>query len=562
MSTTEKRASGNRRNKTRKRIWPVVILILLLVFGFLLLHFLRNKPLEKAEGYIAAPTETANLYNEEGEVIDHLTRGSTVTYVVEELKEDEMVRIVLDEEEKEFGYLEQANLTDALEKTVTTEKVYVRTSVNVTDESGATLGKLVKKGTPLPVVGFDGLQSDGSVERYRVKLSKTEGYIRAGYVTTGKKAALAQYDDKMYQLHAARGDSWGGGDAADLDYFPREKADFSQKGNKMPDEVKALYLNCEAIAHPEKYIALADQCGINAFVVDVVDGGAIGYASPVMKEYSPSAFRGAHNSLEDYQAAVKKIRDAGYYVIGRITTFNDPCLAEDHPECVIANRSGKPMQIGGMYWPSAYNRFVWQYKVDLALEAAQTMGFHEIQFDYVRFPDGTWRYDADAIDYRNTYGESKSQAVQRFLMYACDRLHDAGVYVSADVFGECAEDYVTAYGQYWAAISGVVDAISAMPYPDHYAASGSYRPWEHPYDTLHAFGAKAAARQKETASPAAVRTWVQAYNAIHEPYNTYGPDQVAQEIKALKDTGNTGGFMTWNAGSDLDKYRSLMAAFD
>lgn len=70
------------------------------------------------------------------------------------------------------------------------------------------------------------------------------------------------------------------------------------------------------------------------------------------------------------------------------------------------------------------------------------------------------------------------------------RLHEAGVYVSADVFGECAEKYVTAYGQYWAAISGVVDAISAMPYPDHYAASGSWLPWEHPYETMKTFGRK------------------------------------------------------------------------
>ena len=67
------------------------------------------------------------------------------------------------------------------------------------------------------------------------------------------------------------------------------------------------------------------------------------------------------------------------------------------------------------------------------------------------------------------------------------------MYVSADVFGECAEKYVTAYGQYWAAISGVVDAISAMPYPDHYSASGSWLPWEHPYETMKTFGEKAAA---------------------------------------------------------------------
>ena len=201
-------------------------------------------------------------------------------------------------------------------------------------------------------------------------------------------------------------------------------------------------------------------------------------------------------------------------------------------------------------------------RTDLAVEAAQEMGFNEIQFDYVRFPDGTWRYDKDEIDYRNLYQESKAQAIQRFLTYACDRLHAQGVYVSADVFGECAEDYVTAYGQYWPAISAVVDAISGMPYPDHYSATGSYRPWEHPYETLYQFGSMAAQRQQETASPAVVRTWIQCYNAIREPYNTYGPDEVGAQIKALRDTGCSGGYMTWNAASSAAKYRSLMAAFD
>lgn len=148
------------------------------------------------------------------------------------------------------------------------------------------------------------------------------------------------------------------------------------------------------------------------------------------------------------------------------------------------------------------------------------------------------------------------------MQYAADRLHEAGVYVSADVFGECAEKYVTAYGQYWAAISGVVDAISAMPYPDHYSASGSWLPWEHPYETMKTFGEKAAARQQETPSPAAVRTWIQCYNAIREPYNTYGPDEVAAQIRALTETGNTGGYMTWNGASSLDKYRYVSGAFE
>ena len=313
----------------------------------------------------------------------------------------------------------------------------------------------------------------------------------------------------------------------DLDY-PTEKPVFTD--NVMPDEVRALYLNGSAIQYADSYIRLAQGTGINAFVVDIVDGTAVSYASPVMQQYSPSAYAAAQDTMEGFKANVQKLRDAGYYVIGRITVFNDAHLAADHPEYVISDLNGTPLKISSMYWPSAYNRTVWQYKVELALEAA-ALGFNEIQFDYIRFPDGAYKYEqAGTIDYKNTYGESKAQAVQRFLIYAAERLHDAGYYISGDVFGECANAYVTACGQYWPAISSVVDAISGMPYPDHYSAQGDYKPWEHPYTTVHNFGESAMARQSETVSPGAVRTWIQCYNAIREPYNHYGAAELADEV--------------------------------
>ena len=68
-------------------------------------------------------------------------------------------------------------------------------------------------------------------------------------------------------------------------------------------------------------------------------------------------------------------------------------------------------------------------------------------------------------------------------------------------------------------------------------------------------------RQGETPTPAAVRTWIQAYNAIREPYNTYGPDEVYAQIRGLRESGCTGGYMTWNARSSLDKYTRLIPAF-
>ena len=447
---------------------------------------------------------------------------TAIGYVASETpREDGRVRVVNGE-----GYvlLDASHLADDLSRTVQVETVYALRGMSLLDETGAVPGCAVEKGMALAVTGFDGLDENGEVLRWQVSCQRGEGYIAAANVRMTEDEALAQYDAELYQLHASRGDSWGGGDAAGLDYYPVEKG--AIEGNVMPDEVRALYLNGSAVQYADSYLRVAEGSGVNAFVVDIVDGTAVSYAS----------------------------------LIGRITVFNDAHLAADHPEQVICDLEGTPLKISSMYWPSAYDRTVWQYKVDLALEAA-ALGFNEIQFDYIRFPDGAYSYEkAGTIDYRNAYGESKAQAVQRFLLYAAERLHSAGYYLSGDVFGECANPYVTACGQYWPAISAAVDAISGMPYPDHYSAQGDYKPWEHPYDTVHMFGAAAAARQAETASPAAVRTWIQAYNAIREPYNTYGVEEVAAEVRALRDTGCSGGFMTWNGGSDINKYQSIIGA--
>ena len=511
---------------------------------------------ETAVGYAAAPEASVPVYDGEGAVLGSLTRGTEVHYVLADMDSDgAYVRVVNGET---YVLLEKQHLALRYEDAVQVDTVYTLRGMSLLDETGAVPGCAVEKGMALTVTGFDGLDDDGAVLRWRVSCDRGEGYIAADNVRMTEEEALAQYDETLYQLHASRGDSWGGGDAAGLDYYPVEKGPIP--GNDMPDEVRALYLNGSAVQYADSYVQAAEGSGVNAFVVDIVDGTAVSYASPVMQQYSPSAYAAAMDTMEGFRANVQKLKDAGYYLIGRITVFNDAHLAADHPEQVICDLNGTPLQISHMYWPSAYDRTVWRYKVDLALEAA-ALGFNEIQFDYIRFPDGAYSYEkAGTIDYRNTYGESKAQAVQRFLLYAAERLHSAGYYLSGDVFGECANPYVTACGQYWPAISAAVDAISGMPYPDHYSAQGDYKPWEHPYDTVHMFGAAAAQRQAETASPAAVRTWIQAYNALWEPYNTYGEAEVAAEVKALRDTGCTGGFMTWNGGSDINKYRSIIGA--
>ena len=506
-------------------------------------------------GYVGGLNPETEYCDENGAPLGAFTRGTQIEY---EVAPDGSYAVVL---EDAIVYLADGAfiVTDPAD-IIPAHTLYVRTAVNLRDQDGRLLETFAQKGTPAAVTGYDYLLENGEVHMYRVMLGDQEGYILPWYFACYEEDALANYDTGSYTIHAGRENRYGGGGAGDLDYYPREKGPIP--GNEMPSECRTLYLVNWRLDEVDAYLDIAENSGINAFVVDIVDGGAVGYAGDVMRKYCPSGAAAAKNTVEEYQAAIRKLKDAGYYVIGRITTFNDSFYVQDHPEHAIAKPSGDPLKLAGAYWPTPFNRAVWQYKVDLAVEAAALMGFNEIQVDYVRFPDNTGRHEKNGtIDFRNTLGESKAQAVQRFLMYATDILHEHGVYVSADVYGESAFTYVTAYGQYWPAISNTVDVISGMPYPDHFGAEGNWRPWEHPYDILYSWGQQAMARQGETETPAAVRTWIQAYNAIKEPYNVYGPEEVSAQINALRDAGCTGGFMTWNAGSSINKYTSLIPAF-
>ena len=492
-------------------------------------------------------------------------RGSAVTVSSEHTRKKDGVTYYLTYlDSLKYGYVSEDNLTDNPNDVMRETSVFVRTPQNLRlDPETVELGGLLEKGTELKIVGYD-YMTDGVVHLYEVTNGEETGYISGEYTASTQESAMEVYDRfGTYMIHAGRADRYGGGDGESLDYYPRQKASFTE--NVMPEHVYALYLTCDpdVLGNIDAYIAYAKTTKINAFVVNIMDGTSIGYDSEVFREYSPTADSYANNTQEEYKTCIQKIKDAGFYVIGRLTTFNDSFFVSDHPEYAISDASGDPLYIAGSYWPSAFCRYVWEYKVELAKEAVSLFGFNEIQFDYVRFPDGTYYYEEDGnIDYRNEYDETKAQAIQRFLMFACDELHDVGVYVSADVFGETSGSYVTAYGQYWPAISNVVDVISGMPYPDHFAQNGTYRPWEHPYETLLDWAKNAVKRQTETPSPAIVRTWIQAYDAIRPPYNTYGAEEVSGQIRALLENGLDGGIMAWNAMCSIPKLETLKPAFD
>lgn len=552
-----------RRFKSKNFI-IIISIIMLLVFSFSFYQLYKHKK-TKEKAYLGSETLVVTLYNDELKGVEEVIRGSEVVVFANQIKDEKYIKVKY--QNKDY-YVLKDNIVANLEEVVFEKEVYVRTSYNINKNlDSVSLLALANKGDKLSVIGYDTLLSDGNVNMYKVRtVDGVEGYFYQKYTVRDYETSLLNYDaDGLYKVHASRKDIYGGGDGSSLDYYPVTPVSF--KNNVMPTNVYSLYLNGSksVIGNVDAYIAYAKTTKINAFVVDIKDSGVSAYPSKVMQEYSKTSYDHALNSFSDYQTAIKKIKDAGFYVIGRITTFKDTYYITDNKDKAISKKDGSPLYHQKSYWPSAYNRDVWEYNVQLAIEAVQEMGFNEIQFDYVRFPDGLrTKEKSGEVNYKNSYNETKAQAIQRFLMYATNELHKLEVYVSCDVFGENSWGYVTSYGQYWPAMSNVVDVISAMPYTDHFGNSygGHTNPWEYPYDTILTWAKTASARQSETPSKAIARTWITAYNTPYWNVTTiYNGEELTKQINALYKAGLNGGYMTWLSNSTLSKYKNQKSAF-
>lgn len=553
-----------RRRKRKIKIKRVLLaaFILIILLGGIILLINKGKKLviNKNTMYLASDTNIVKIYilDEEDNLKEEkeLNRGTKVTSYNESIEKEEKKYTKIEYEKNNY-YVDSKSLVKDIKDSVLEKEKYVRTSVTVYEnEQDSKIASFIKKGNKLDVIGHDKLLEDGNVNMYKIKYDSIEGWVYAKYLVDDEESALANYNENsVYDTHKDRkykGRELYGGKASTLDYYPYERVEFED--NKLLKNAKSMYLNAGTIGSIDSYLKIAKENGVNAIVVDIKDG-ALAYSSDVAKEISPTAYNTAINDNDTYKAAIDKIKDAGIYAIGRIVVFNDVHYGKDHPEDCISSTASSRL------WPSAYSRGAWYYNVELAKEAVEKMGFNEIQFDYVRFPEDAYNMSIKGnTDFKNKYDEEKAEAVQNFLFYATDQIHKTGAYLSVDVFGECSGEYVTAYGQYWPAISNIVDAISSMPYTDHFGRT--IDTWTNAYQTVYNWAKGAATRQTEIPTPAVARTWITAYDTPYwKPTVVYGASKIEDQVRALYDAGLDGGFITWNSASSLAKYEQIKSAF-
>ncbi|HET7584450.1 MAG TPA: putative glycoside hydrolase [Gemmatimonadaceae bacterium] len=318
-----------------------------------------------------------------------------------------------------------------------------------------------------------------------------------------------------------------------------------------PRSVRGLYVNrWAAIGHRMwELIDVARRTEINTLVIDVKDDrGLVLYPSRVPLAHEIGADTVLPMRLERMRAVLDTMRTYGIYPVARIVVAKDPLLAEHHTEWAIRKRadpSAPWLDDHGKPWLDPHHPQVWRYATALACEAV-SLGFSEVQFDYVRFPDD------DAIRREAVFplaaGRTRAEVIREQLRSVRAWLRPLGVPVTADVFGLTTSDTTDmGIGQRWEMFVDAVDVVLPMMYPSHYAP-GSYHlgnPNAHPYEVIDHGLRDARERSEGIVGAARVVPWYQDFT-LGAP--RYGAAQVRAQIRAGYDNGITS-WVLWNPGS-------------
>src|SRR6185436_4035363 len=152
--------------------------------------------------------------------------------------------------------------------------------------------------------------------------------------------------------------------------------------------IRGLYLNRFAAQSSRKMrhlFGIADSTEINAFVIDMKDEFGLNFRSK-KPEIARNA-GGTHGYVTDVRALVDSVKAHGLMPIARLVAFKDPVSAEKNPEWQIRQEDGSTWRDKqGLAWVNAHDKRVWEYNLAIAEELVG-LGFEEIQWDYIRFPE-------------------------------------------------------------------------------------------------------------------------------------------------------------------------------
>jgi hypothetical protein len=342
-----------------------------------------------------------------------------------------------------------------------------------------------------------------------------------------------------------------------------------------PDPVKAVYFTGWAAGTPsfqkKMWSILDGSTEVNSIVIDVKDySGRISYIvdDPRFDSTLIDSMGSAQARISDIEQFIASLHAKDIYVIGRIQSFEDPYSVLKHPEWAVKNADGTLWKdAGGAYWMDPDSHGAWSY-ISAIAKQAYSVGFDEINFDYVRFPsDGS----VGSAVYDKPASTTKAEAIKSFFIYLHDTLSPLGIPISADLFGQTTSDTGDmGIGQVIEDAFPYFDFIDPMVYPSHYINGfiGYAKPAEHPYQIVKYSMDTAVARAEATTtifrslgdeliastspklytrtpvSPLKIRPWLQAFDLGA----VYTPAMVEAQEQATYDAG-LNSWLLWNAGA-------------
>lgn len=326
-----------------------------------------------------------------------------------------------------------------------------------------------------------------------------------------------------------------------------------EKIDNPPFKARGIYLTGNTVGLKSKFpqmIELVETTELNAMVIDVKnDHGLMSYPSEI--EIVEQVKANYKAPLKNIQEVLADLNSRNIYTIARIVVFKDPNLPEQRPEWALQKKSGGIWRDKkGVAWVNPYEKNVWDYNIAIAKEAA-LMGFKEIQFDYIRFPENAKRVDVEV-----NYGENvvvKDEIIEDFLKYAREELKDYNVHLAADVFGVIATSWGDSdkIGQTWERMAAQIEYTCPMIYPSHYGPGyfGFKVPDANPYGTIKMALIDSIERNATVKKPGIIRPWLQSFTASWVPGNiSYGAKEVRQQIDAGLALG-IDEYLIWNANN-------------
>ena len=322
--------------------------------------------------------------------------------------------------------------------------------------------------------------------------------------------------------------------------------------------VRALYVNrfaAQSTKRMRQLIQIADDTEINALVIDLKDEFGLNYKSS-NPEFARNA--GTAGTIRDLPAMLDTLRAHKILPIARLVVFKDSVTARNQPDWTIRRQDNSIWRDKqGLAWVNPYHRGLWSYNIGVGEELAK-LGFGEIQFDYIRFPEPYASLPKQVFPGSN--GVSKPDVLAAFLKEANARYDKLGVRTTADIFG-----LVTTVGgplevgQWWEKISPTVDVVLPMVYPSHYprGSFGLPAPNADPYNVIRIAITRARERDQKLGItiPEHVRPWLQAFTLGKPPY---GPAEIEAQKKGTYAAGYDG-WVLWSPGS---KYEIFLPALE